>query len=227
LYIIVVGGGKVGYYLTKTLINENQEVLVIEEDARKCARMRDELSANVLQGDGCDVATLAEAGAERADVLVAVTGEDQDNLAACQIAKGKFNVARTIARINNPKNEHVFRLLGIDVTVSSTEVILSQIEQVMPAHALVHLLRLRAVGVSFVEMILQPDSPAIGKPLRSLGLPPDCNLPLVLRNGDTAIVPYGNTMLQAGDHVIAVTTEASERALQTILAGPGGLTTAQ
>lgn len=223
MYIIVVGGGKVGYYLTKLLLDEGQEALVIEEDARKCARLTDELGANVLQGDGCEVSTLAEAGAERADVIVAVTGEDQDNLVACQVAKRRFNVPRTIARINNPKNERIFRTLGIDLTVSSTELILSQIEQALPAHALVHLLRLRTVGVNFVEMVLPPDSPAIGKPLRELGIPDDCILPIILRHGDKAIIPYGDTTLEAGDEVIAVTTDASERVLQRILTGPSGV----
>lgn len=219
MYIIVVGGGKVGYYLTKSLLEEGYEVLVIEKDPRKCAVLMDELGANVLQGDGCEVSYMMEAGMGRADVVVAVTGDDEDNLVVCQVAKHKFNVPRTIARINNPKNERIFRRLGIDVPVSSTELILSQIERVIPSQSLVHLLTLRSVGVNFIELEIQPDSPALGRPLRELGIPDDCILPLVVREGKEAIIPYGDTMLKAGDQVIAVTSEASERTLRQILCG--------
>lgn len=219
MYVIVVGGGKVGYYLTKSLLAEGHEVLVIEKDPLRSAVLIDELGVNLLQGDGCEASLIVQAGMSRADVVIAVTGDDEDNLVACQVAKRKFNVPRTIARINNPKNERIFHKLGIDVTVSSTEIILSQIEQVMPAQSLVHLLTLRSVGVSFVEMEIPPDSPALGRPLRELGIPDDCILPLVIRQGKEAIIPYGDTVLQGGDQVIAVTSEASEETLRRILCG--------
>jgi trk/ktr system potassium uptake protein len=219
MYIIVVGGGKVGYYLCKSLLETGHEVMVIEKDLRKCAILSDELGANVLPGDGCDVVSMAEAGMSRADVVVAVTGDDEDNLVVCQVARHKFHVARTIARINNPKNEHIFRKLGIDVTVSSTELILSQIEQVIPSQSLFHLLTLRNVGVSFVELEIPATSPALGRPLRQLGIPDDCILTLVIRGDKEAIIPYGDTMLAAGDQVIAVTSEASEATLYRLLRG--------
>jgi trk system potassium uptake protein TrkA len=219
MYIIVVGGGKVGYYLCKFLLEAGHEVLAIEKDPRKCTILTDELGANVLQGDGCDVTSMAEAGTSRADVVVAVTGDDEDNLVVCQIARHKFNVARTIARINNPKNERIFRKLGIDVTVSSTELILSQIEQVIPSQSLVHLLTLRNLGVSFVELEIPATSPALSRPLRQLGIPDDCILALAIRQGNEAIIPYGDTVLEAGDQVIAVTSEASEATLYRILRG--------
>jgi len=219
MYIIVVGGGKVGYYLTKSLLEEGHEVLVIEKDPRKCAVLTDELGANALQGDGCEAAVMAEAGMGRANVVVAVTGDDEDNLVVCQVAKHKFNVPRTIARLNNPKNERIFHKLGIDVTVSSTELILSQIEQVIPAQSLVHLLTLRSLGVNFIELEVPPSSPALGRPLRELGIPDDSILPLVIRKGSEAIIPYGDTVLEAGDQVIAVTSEASEETLRHIIYG--------
>jgi trk system potassium uptake protein TrkA len=219
MFIIVVGGGKVGYYLTQSLLEEGHETLVIEKDPRKCAALTDELSANVLHGDGCEVSFMIEAGMSRADVVVAVTGNDEDNLVVCQMAKHKFNAPRTIARINNPKNERIFRQLGIDVTVSSTELILSQIERVIPAQSLVHLLTLRNVGVNFVELELPPNSPALGRPLQELGIPDDCVLPLIIRGGKEVFVPYGNTVLRAEDQVIAVTSEASEETLRQILYG--------
>jgi trk system potassium uptake protein TrkA len=162
---------------------------------------------------------MIEAGMERAGVVIAVTGDDEDNLVVCQIAHHKFHVPRTIARINNPKNEKIFRELGIDVTVSSTELILSQIEQVIPSHSLVHLLSLKGVGVSFVEMELPDDSPALGRPLRTLGIPDDSVLPLVIRQGKRAIIPFGDTVLEAGDQIIAVTSEASQQTLMRILRG--------
>lgn len=219
MYIIVVGGGKVGYYLTKSLLEEGHEVLVIEEDPQKCAVLTDKLGPNALQGDGCEASVMAEAGLGRADVVVAVTGDDEDNLVVCQVAKHKFDVPRTIARINNPKNENLFRKLGIDVTVSSTELILSQIEQFIPAQSLVHLLTLRNVGVSFVELEIPPNSPALGRPLRELGIPDDSIFPLVIRGGKEAIIPYGDTVLEPGDQVIAVTSKGSEEMLRRILRG--------
>ncbi|MGA2819426.1 MAG: NAD-binding protein [Anaerolineales bacterium] len=219
MYIIIVGGGKVGYYLAKSLSEDEHEVLIIEKEATRASALGDELETGVLHGDGCEVTKMIEAGMERAGVVIAVTGDDEDNLVVCQIAHHKFHVPRTIARINNPKNEKIFRELGIDVTVSSTELILSQIEQVIPSHSLVHLLSLKGVGVSFVEMELPDDSPALGRPLRTLGIPDDSVLPLVIRQGKRAIIPFGDTVLEAGDQIIAVTSEASQQTLMRILRG--------
>ena len=154
----------------------------------------------------------------RADVVVAVTGGDEVNLVTCQIAKRYFNVPRTVARINNPKNEAIFKRLGIDATVSSTDAILAQIEQQLPARALVHLLSLRGAGVEFLEITISADSPVLGKPLRDLGIPTDIILPLVLRSG-TSIIPHGGTVLEAGDEVIAVTSPESVDVLRRLLVG--------
>jgi trk system potassium uptake protein TrkA len=193
--------------------------LLAEKDPYKCAVLSDEFGTNVLPGDGCEVAHMSEAGMSRADVVIAVTGEDEDNLAVCQVAKHRFNVPRTIARINNPKNERIFRRLGIDVTVSSTELIMSQIEQVIPAQSLVHLLTLRGMGVSFIELEIPTNSPALDRPIRELGLPDDSILPLLIRGGTKTMIPYGDTVLKPGDQVIAVTSEASEGILRRILLG--------
>jgi trk system potassium uptake protein TrkA len=219
MYIVVVGGGKVGYYLTKSLLEEGHEVLVIERDPRKCATLTDEMSASVLQGDGCEVTRLDEAGLGRADAVVAVTGDDEDNLVICQVAKHRFNVARTIARLNNPKNEHIFRHLGIDLTVSSTDLILSQIEESIPSESLVHLLRLRGFGISFVEVDIPAGASVLGRRLRELCIPVDCLLALVVRDGTSTIIPSGDTELEAGDRVIAVASQASETALRQVLCG--------
>ncbi len=218
MYIIIVGGGKVGYYLTKSLLEEGREVLVVEKDRRKCLAIEEELGGTTLQGDGCEVMTMSEAGMSRADVVIAVTGDDEDNLVVCQMAKRKFHVPRTIARLNNPKNGAIFHKLGIDVTISSTDLILTQIKGQIPARSLVNLLTLHQMGVNFVEIKLGPDSPAIGRPIRELGIPDDCIIPLVMR-GEKAIIPYGDTVLAAGDDLIAVTSARSENTLREIMYG--------
>jgi len=117
MYIIIVGGGRLGYYLAKTLINEKHEVLIVEKDAVSAQTIVNEMGSICIKGDGCETAVLAEAGTNRADIFISVTGDDEDNLVACQVAKYKFNVPRTIARVRNPKHEILFKKLGIDVTV--------------------------------------------------------------------------------------------------------------
>jgi trk system potassium uptake protein TrkA len=218
MYIILVGGGKVGYYLAKTLLNDGHEILIIEKDKRKSDIISTELGGVVQRGDGTDSTVMEEAGMSRADIAIAVTGDDEDNLMICQMAKKKFGVKRTIARINNPKNERIFKLLGIDNTVSVTDLILAQIEREIPAHSLVHLLTLREVGVSFVEARVPKDSPALGKPLKDLKIPDDCVIPLIIRDGK-GLVPHGETLLAPGDEVVAVTTMENEDVLERVLGG--------
>ncbi len=220
MYVIVVGGGKVGYYLGKQLMEEGREVLLIEKDRRRYAALADQLGEVVLFGDGCEISVMEEAGMGRADVVVAVTGDDEDNLVVCQVARERFHVRRTIARVNNPKNQRIFRELGIDVTISSTELILRQIEEVLPIESLLHLLTLQSVGISFVELEIQPGCQALNRPLHTLGIPDDSILCLLIREGAKPIIPFGNTVLQAGDRVIAVTSQESEATLRRILCNP-------
>src|SRR5581483_5904823 len=165
MYIIVVGGGKVGFYLAKELLEEGHEVLVIEKDEHgpRSAVIAEELGDVVITGDGCEAAVLEAAGTARADMLIAVTGDDEDNLVACQVAKNRFRVPRTMARINNPKNELIFRKLGIDVTVSATAAILNQIEQELPTHRLVPLMHLRGKsGLEMVEVKIPSNAAIVG-----------------------------------------------------------------
>ncbi len=219
MYIIVVGGGKVGYYLSKELLDEGHEVLVLEKDARKCEKIVEELGSICMRGDGCEAVILAEAGTERADMFIAVTREDEDNLVACQVAKHKFKVPRTIARISNPKNEAIFKKLGIDVTVSSTNLILEHIEQEVPTHPLMHLLNLEESGLEIVEVKIPPDSAAVGKPIKELPLSPKDVLILILRKGQRPLVPTPDTVLEAGDQVITVTEPKQEGAIRSYLTG--------
>jgi len=219
MYIIVVGGGRVGYYLTKTLLDEGHEVLLVEREAGICEAINEELGSVCFHGDGCEAVTLAEIGTERADMLIAVTGDDEDNLVACQVAKHKFKVPRTIARILNPQNEALFKTLGIDVTVSATSIILENIESEVPTHPLTHLLTLKDRGLEIVEVKIPPDSGTVGKQVKKLALPPESILALIIRKERKPFVPRPSTIIQADDLIIAVTSPESEPALRTALRG--------
>ena len=219
MYIVVVGGGRVGYYLTKALLAEGHEVLVIEKDSGIVEEIREELGSIGLHGDGCEAATLAEAGTERADMLVAVTGEDEDNLVACQLSKHKFNVPRTIARIRNPQNEKLFKMLGVDVTISSTNVILEHIEQEVPTHSLTHLLSVEENQQELLEVRIPPEAATIGKQIGQLPVPPETKLALIIREGGISLLPHSNVTIQEGDIIIALTSTRTEAQLRIALTG--------
>jgi trk system potassium uptake protein TrkA len=219
MYIIVIGGGKVGYYLAKALLDEGHEILVVEKDPDRTEFICADLGSVCIRGDGCEVATLTEVGTGRADMFIAVTGDDEDNLVACQVAKHKFNVPRTIARISNPNNETIFKTLGIDVTVSSTNIILEHIEEEVPTHPITHLLDIKDKGLEIVEVKIPPHSKTIGKAVKALKLPKGSVLALIIRSQKKPIVPTASTVLQAEDQIIAVTAPESEEDLRTALRG--------
>lgn len=219
MYIIVIGGGRLGYFLLKGLLNEGHEVLVLEKSSQICKTITDELGSVCFRGDGCEAATLAEVGCGRADMLVAVTGDDEDNLVSCQVAKHKYNVPRTIARIRNPQNADFFKKLGVDVTVSATNIILEAIEREVPTHPVTELLSLEEKGLVIVDVKITPDSPNIEKALRDVNMPKDSKLALIIPNDGTAQVPASNTVLRAGDQIIAVTSEDSVEELKNALRG--------
>jgi len=219
MYIIIVGGGRVGYYLAKALLDEGHEVLVVEKNATICDAFVEQMGSICIRGDGCEASTLDEIGTSRADMFIAVTGDDEDNLVACQVAKHKFNVPWTIARIRNPANEAIFKKLGIDVTVSSTNIILEQIEEVVPTHPLTHLLTIRDKGLEIVEVKIPPDSATVGKSIKELSLPKGSKLTLICPKERKPRVPTASTVLRAEDRVIAVTTPESEEALRAALRG--------
>ncbi len=219
MYVIVAGGGKVGFYLGRALLEEGHEILIIEKDAKKCQNISEELGGIVLQGDGCEVSTMIEAGFARADLLIAVTGDDEDNLVICQVGKIRFNIPRTIARINNPKNEAIFKRMGIDITISATNVILEHIQQELPSHPLLHLLDLHYFGLEVVEVKIPKGSKTIGKRIRELSLPPDSLLSLVVNKARGPQVASGDTMLDEEDEVLAVTKAEHEVALRAAIMG--------
>jgi len=220
MYIIIVGGGRAGYYLAKQLVEDGHEVLVIEKDAARCKRIADELGDIVLRGDGCEGITLEAAGTGRADLFIALTGDDEDNLAACQVAKNKFNVRRTVARIDNPKNEVIFKKLGIDTTVSATTLILANIEQELPSHPLISLLTIKGGGLEIVEGKVPPDSAMVGKRIGELLLPQQCLITLIIDEEGVPRVPASDTTIRAGDEVVAVCRRESEDALRAVLTTP-------
>ncbi len=219
MYIIVIGGGQLGYHLSRALLAENHEVLLIEKDAKTSQKMIDELGSVAVRGDGCEASVLAKAGTSRADMLVAVTGDDEDNLVACQVAKHKFAVPRTIARVRNPRNESLFRKLGVDVTVSSTNLILEQIEHEMPSHPLMHLMVMHDRSLEIVEITIPASSASVGKAIKDLSLPDDTVLSLIVRPGQKPVIPDPDTVIAAGDQVIAISPADAEEPLRTALTG--------
>jgi len=219
MYIVIIGGGSVGYYLCRELLNEGHEVLVLEKDRSRCERFGEDLGNVCVRGDGCEVMTQTDAGVSRADVFIATTNEDEDNLVACQVAKHRFGVPRTIARVSNPKNDLIFKKLGIDCTIVVTNIILKHIEEEIPSHALVHLLTMGEEGTEILEIKVDKKSKAVGKAIKDLNIPWDSVLTLLMRNGQQPRVPTVDTVLKANDRLIALTSVDSEEALRKELLG--------
>jgi trk system potassium uptake protein TrkA len=218
VFVLVVGGGKVGYYLTRELIQSNHEVVLMEKDRARANQIADEIGSVVIPHDGCEGKYLAEAGANRADIVAAVTGDDEDNLVICQMAKHHFDVPRTIARVNNPANESLFKHLGVDELISPTRMVLGSIEQDIPVNELLHLAALGSGELELIEAHLAPDSPAVGRAPKDLGIPEGCTLFAVIRGGHAQ--PLGaETVLQNGDKVIAIGSRDCEGALRSQLIG--------
>ncbi len=217
MYIIIVGGGKIGYHLTKFLMSENHEVLLIENDEARVAELSGEFGESVIEGNGSRVPTLREGGANRADVLVAVTGADEENLVICQVAKTVFKCKRTIARVNDPRNESLFSSMGIDATVSSTRLINSLIEeQVKADDMLIPLVTLRAGNVEIIELTPSARSEMIGKKLGEIPVPEGARVIALLRGADVVIPTKESTFL-LGDKIIALVKKEMEQAIREIL----------
>ena len=217
-YVVIMGGGRVGYYLGRTLLEEGHEITLIESNPEIFGLVSRQLDCPVLFGDGTTHAIQEKAGMGRCDVFVAVTNHDQDNLIGCQVAKRDFGVAKTIARVKNPKNESVMQQLGVDVTVSSTAIISSLIESEVPMHKIRMLLSLRAGQLEIMEYVLDGSSPAVGRQIKEITLPPNCNVVTILRKGD-AVVARGDTAFQDEDVVLALTDLADEPHLRKLLLG--------
>lgn len=213
MYIIVGGGGDVGYYLTRYLLQQGHEILLLEKDSGRVQILAEELGQSVLRGDACEARTMEEAGARRADAVIAVTGEDEDNLIICQLAKKRFNVTRTIARLNNPKHEELFQKLGIDVTVSPTKAILSLIESELPGQRFVLLMNLKRAGLEIIQIVVPSLSTVVGKPLNQINLPRRSNVALIIRD-DEPVIPTGEVIIQANDEIYALVNREGEEELR-------------
>src|SRR5215212_9316262 len=203
MYVIVAGAGKVGWNLARELIEKEHEVTVVEADRRRYLTVEQELEHNVHYGDATELWVLERAGINRADLVVAVTGDDEDNLLICQVAKEKYLVDRIIARCNNPRNLEHFRLLGIQPAVSATDLILRLIEHEVPKYGLVHLLDLPEERLEIIELVVSDDAPAAGLEIAQIGLPDGALVISVLRGG-SGFVPKADTVVEAGDEVLVV-----------------------
>jgi len=221
VYIVVNGGGKVASYLARTLLERGHDVALIEKREDVVEKLAQELPGHalVIMGDGCDASFQDDAGTSRADVFVSVTGDDDDNLVACQLAKVAFGVPRAVSRVNNPKNEHIFNCLGIEA-ISSTTIISRMIEEEATVGDIRTLTTLRKGNMAIVEIELPADRCAVcNKPVSTLSLPPKCVLVAVVRENDDVETVHGETLLGPGDTVIAFTSVDSERALKRVLTG--------
>lgn len=218
MYVVVAGAGKVGYYLSKTLIEAGHEVLLVEKDRHKCAIISDELGEILYQGDACEMAVLQEIGIERADVVVAVTGDDEDNLVICQLAKEQFRVPTTVSRVNNPKNEEIFHRIGIDRIINATTILFHLVEEEMETEAFLPLLALHKGEVQVIEVHLPENAPVVGKAIKEVGVLEDVVFATVMRAGKL-LFPKGSTVFQSGDTVVAFTRPQREEELRRLLLG--------
>lgn len=218
MYVVIVGAGQVGYYLAKNLLSKGYEVTLVDWNYNRVQLLQQELGGNVLYASGSSIDGLEKAGCQRADVIVAVTGDDEDNLVVCQLGKKYFNVAKAIARINNPRNERVFRELGVGTTVSGTTSISEAIERYVAKKRITTLLTFDHNEMALVEAELTPDSPVIGKKISEIGLPYECIIALILRGRDV-VFAKGDTVLEWKDTVIAISTQAEQERLKEVLLG--------
>jgi K+ transport systems, NAD-binding component len=210
MFIIIVGGGKVGYYLAKTLAQLKYKITVLETNRDLCMNIvnaTSDLGVNVINGDGTNMNFLKDADIESADGLIAVTGRDQDNLIACQIAKKEFNIKKTIARVNNPKNIKIFEKLGVDFAISSTATIVDIIEKEVFISDLKSVMTVGNLIVN--EIKLKPGFHSINKKVKDLELPKDCILISIIRDSNV-MIPNGSSVLMPEDEIIAVSKKGDE-----------------
>ncbi len=218
MFIVIAGGGKVGYYLVKTLQQYKHKIVVIERQKELCHKIANQLDICVVNGDGTNIDHLTESMVNEADIFIAVTGKDEDNLIACQLAKRNFGVKRTIARVNNPKNIVIFEKLGVDIAVSSTSVIADLIEQEVDFTGMKTLMKLKNGKIALSEVLISQTSPVINKSLKEITIPKDCILISIVRN-ESVIIPKGETVLLAGDFIIAASSIQDQQELKDFFLG--------
>jgi len=212
VYVVIAGGGKVGWNLARELIGKGHEVTLLENNRRRYLTIEEELEHAVQYGDASELWVMERAGIQRADLVIAVTGDDEDNLLICQIAREKYLCERIIARVNNPRNLQWFELLGIQPAVSATDLILRLIEHEVPSYGLVHLLDLPAEQLEIIEVEVTTGAPAAGKAVQQVSLPEGSLIISVLRGGK-GFVPNAETVIEAGDEVLLVLDPGLEEAI--------------
>ena len=217
MYVVVVGGGLVGANLARTLLARGHELTLIEARRERFRRLEEEFDYHVHVGDATELYVLERAGVQRpADLVLAVTGDDEDNIIICQLAREKYRVPKVIARVNDPRNQPHFDLLGISPTVSATSDIMAKVEHEVPGMAdLIRLLELQQENLELVEIEVDRGAPAVGKTVEKLSLPPDVRLILVSRNGQ-ADIAVGSTRLEIGDRVMAILQPGKEDELRSL-----------
>ena len=218
MYVVIVGCSESGYHLSKALIAGGHEVVVVEKSPERFQLLNEELGSVALLGDGTDEATLKRAGVARADVVVSLTGADATNLVISQMTKHIFQVPRTMALIEDPKNEPIFHEIDVDVVVNSTHLVLASLEEGIPGRPLVHLMNLRVPGMELVSVSIPEDANIIGKPLNEIELPPNSFITLMIKKGG-ATLPTGRSVVEPEDELVAVVPEGEEQILYDILTG--------
>ncbi len=203
MYVIVAGAGKVGWNLARELIADEREVTLIESNHGRYRVVEEELEHAVQYGDATELWVLERAGIQRADLVIAVTGDDEDNILICQMAKEKYGVSRIVARVNNPRNLQHFKLLGVQPAVSATDLILRLIEHEVPELGLIQLLALEEEHLEIIELEVQAGSPAAGRRVQDVPLPDGSLIISVLRDG-AGFVPKADSVMQAGDQVLLI-----------------------
>ena len=213
--VIVIGGGKVGFYLCKTLLEHGHQPLIIEKNKRTCEYASTQLDIPTINADGSTIEALTAANASRSDAVIAVTGLDQDNLISCQLAKEIFHVPKTVARVNNPKNAAVMKKLGVDIPISSTDNIARLLEREVDTARIKALLSLNRGEASRNELQI-PDNPLSGKRLFELDIPEDAVLAAIFRD-DKLIIPRGNAQIMSGDKILVIAKDRVLHELSTAL----------
>ncbi len=219
---MIAGGGSVGKFIAEQLHKGGHEVLIIDNDpsvVRRAMADREPEGVPWFQADACEVSKLAEANVEKADVVAAVTGDDEDNLVTSLLAKQEFGVPRVVARVNNPKNEWMFnQMWGVDVAVSTPHLITALVEEAVSVGSFVRLLSFEGGKAKLAEVTLAAGSPAADKEIAELGLPRDSTVVAIVRN-DRVVVPRGDTLIRVGDEVLVLVTVDSEDDVRQILTG--------
>lgn len=216
--ILIVGGGKVGYYLAKTLLAYHHKVKIIELKHKICEKIADELNIPVYNGDATEIEVLKDAEASKADIMIALTGKDEENLIACQLAKSDFAVKKTIARVNNPKNTKIFRTLGVDFPISSTSLIADIIEEEVDYAGMETITTIKNNEVVICKLEIKKNSPVRNKKIKDIMIPKDCMLASIIKS-QGVMKPDGQLFLEEGDWVILVSSFANKNLLRNTFVG--------